>query len=856
MRAAFLKILSRDKDAGFSLWKGRSVLILFSIFLVFFFSWGFSACSAKRFLKQDEAFLVKNKMEFEGDVSFRTRRMLKQELYSLYKLKPNENFLWIPKEWFYYKLQDTAQSSKFTKRLRSWEMKQFGEKPALLDRELVERTTRAMKYYLQSKGFFKAEVSYHIDYSDKEGREAIVVYEIRPGPLYLVGNVRYEAVDSSLTKHVRILESSSLLQPGKPMEGALYQQEVSRITRYLRNQGYAYFQSRYISNLEADSSNQRVDLKLSILPPAEGQHHRLYKVGRIFVYPDYDPTAETLENRMDSLRPGVFFISKDGAYGIRPEVILELLSFHPGELYNQDKIDKTRRQLDKLGIFNFASIKEEPSPLAEDVLDFRIYLTRNKQFEIGGDLELNTSNNQLLGRRLFGVAGDLSFSNRNLFEKATHAVIRFNGGSDLSVQGLLNENEEAVNAIDIGGQVNMYFPRFTDFLGIWKAGHRLGLYSPSLYADLQEKADTRWDFSYNYLRQINFYTISSLNANFGFDFRRNNTRYLQLNHLGVNYLSPRVTVYFDTLILQKNPFLSRSFDKQLFTGFFFKEFNFAYNSLPNRFGESYFFKAGVEVSGLEVLGANALYNAFNKEPDRQFAVRLPKDTIDFSQYMRFEVSVGHHRQFNSRHAVALRAYAGLAFPVGYSQSVPYVKQFYVGGPQSIRAWLAREIGPGGYIDPLALNPDEKNPLLLYQTGDVKIEMNAEYRFEMLEIFGVEFEGALFLDVGNVYTLKYDSTRIYSQLLWTPKYNEKQQKVGDNLFRYMAVGSGVGLRIDVTYFILRFDLGLKLRNPYPSYIERNGQLEEVYWRDLSHWKRRDWPLMKQDLNLNLSLNYPF
>ncbi len=800
--------------------------------------------------------MVKNQMEFEEGVKFRTRRMLKQELYSLYKLKPNENFLWAPKEWFYYKLQDTAGRSKFIKRLRSWEMKQFGQKPALLDLELIEKTTLAMRYYLQSKGFFQARVGYHIDYVDKEGKKAVVVYEIEPGRLYLIRDVEYEALDSLLEGHVRVLQASTLLQPGKPLEGTLYKQEVARMTHYLRNQGYAYFQSRYISRLEADSSHYKVDLKLSVLPPEEGEHHRLYRVGAIYIYPDYDPTAEALENRIDSLEPGVFFVSRDGEYGIKPEVILRVLSFHPDELYSEEKIDRTRRQLDKLGIFNFVSIKEERSAGGENVLDFRIYLTRNKQFEIGGDLELNTSNNQLLGRRLFGVAGDLSFSNRNLFHNATHSVIRFNGGSDLSVQGLLNKEEEAVNAIDIGAQVNMYFPRFTDFFGLWKAGAKLGLYDPNMYSGLREKADTRWTFSYNYLQQIDFYTISSLNANFGFDFRRNKTRYLQINHLGVNYLSPRTTYYFDTLILNKNPFLSRSFDKQLFTGLFFKEFNYSYNSLPNRFGESYFFKAGVEFSGLEVLGANALYNALSKGPDRQFAVRLPRDTIDFSQYMRFELSVGHHRKFTDRQAIALRVYAGLAFPVGFSDDVPYVKQFYVGGPQSIRAWLAREIGPGGYIDPLALNPDEKNPLLLYQTGDVKIEMNAEYRFELLEIFGVKFEGATFLDVGNVYTLKYDSSRVFSQLLWTPKYNEKQEKVGDNLFRFMAVGSGLGLRIDVTYFILRFDLGLKLRNPYPTYVERNGQIEEVYWRDLSHWKRWDWPLMKQDLNLNLSLNYPF
>ncbi len=833
------------------------MLLRFASKLIFVgFLFGVLSCSTTQFLGEDEAFLVKNKMEFKGAVKFRTRRLLRQELYYVYKLKPNEKFLWVPKEWFYYKLQDTTGRSSFIKRWRSWEMKQFGEQPALVDEELIQATAQAMAYYMQSKGFFKARVTYHVDYIGRGDKKAVVTYDIAPGPLYHVRQIRYRALDSLLAADVKILEQTSLLRGGVPMEEALYRQEVSRIVNYFRNNGYAQFQARHLSYLEADSSGQMLNLQMDILPPAEGEHHRQYQVGNIYIYPDYNPT-EPHENRIDSIQAGIFFVSDSGRFDMKPEVLLHALAFEPGELYRQSKIDKTRRQLDRLSIFNFVSIKEEPSEGKPGALDFYIYLTRAKKYELGGDLELNTSNNQLLGRRLFGVVGDVSLRNRNLFHKAVHAVLRLNGGSDISVPGLLNEEEDAVNAIDIGSQFNMYFPHFADFLGLWKAGDALGLYSSDFYPALKEKADTRWTFSYNYLKQIDFYTINSLNAQYGFDFHLDNEHFLQVNHLGVNYLSPRTTVHFDTLILQHNPFLQRSFDKQLFTGFLLKELSYAYSGRPNRFGESYFFKGNLEFSGLEVLGANLLYNALSKGADRRFALRLPnEELVDFSQFVRMELAVGHHRRFNARQAVAFRAYVGAVFPVGFTQNAPYVKQFYVGGPQSIRAWLAREIGPGGYIDSLTLNPDSKNPLLLYQTGDVKIEMNAEYRFQLFDIFGVKFEGAAFLDAGNVYTLKADSTRPFSQLLWTPRYNEKQQKVGDNLFRYMAVGSGLGLRIDVTYFILRFDLGLKLRNPYPSYEERDGQLKEVYWRDLSHWKRFDWPLMKQDLNLNLSLNYPF
>ncbi|MEL6276620.1 MAG: BamA/TamA family outer membrane protein, partial [Bacteroidota bacterium] len=232
----------------------------------------------------------------------------------------------------------------------------------------------------------------------------------------------------------------------------------------------------------------------------------------------------------------------------------------------------------------------------------------------------------------------------------------------------------------------------------------------------------------------------------------------------------------------------------------------------------------------------------NSEPPTSLRVSGSElDTINFSQFAKVDLDYRFYKKLSSKHNIATRINIGIARPFGFTSDVPYVKQFFVGGPTSIRAWAARELGPGGYDDP-ALD-EINNPLFFYQTGDLKLEFNFEYRFDLFW----SLKGALFLDGGNVWTLDCDPTRLGSQFLLrsgTPSCatNGNETFVNEAFYQQIALGSGFGLRLDFAYFILRLDMGLRVRNPFREPTTNR------YWVSPSE--------SFQNINFNLGLGYPF
>ncbi len=806
----------------------------------------FSGCGTTKYLGPEEVFLEENIIDLKTDQQIKKKGNFKNELSTLYKQRPNSSFFFIPREWYYYEAQDTLGRSKFTKGFKRWMLRQFGEEPTLYDPEKTEATERAMEYYLQHKGYFLAKVQSFYEYTDRNNKKISVSYEVTPRQQYLIDTVRFISRDSQIYRTLQSIRHSTVLKRGSPVDSKLYEQETARIVSYLRNQGYAYFGSNFIDNLEADSSNFTVKLTLEVLLPPNDSVHRTYTIGDLYLYPDYNPSAPVV-SKQDTIAEGVYLISDSENPAIREKTLLNALYLKKGELFKQENYDRTNRQLSNLGIFRFVTLKGEPDPEIPGRINFRIYLSQNKKFEFGSDLEVNTSNIPFAGRRLLGVSGNVSLKHRNLFKGAELFVTNLEGGVDLNlVRG--DKKDPLINTVDLRIQSDLYLPKFIDFFGFYALLDKIRILRKPFYTALLDRGATRLSFSYNYLERIDLFTLHTLNTGFGYDFRPSSRHQYIINHLGVDYLSPKTTFYFDTLILQRNENLRRTFDKQLFTSFALRDFNYTFTGATNLFGESHSFITRLELSGLEVYLANAIYNAFSAPAKRDtFDLRIGGDQVKFSQYGRLEFDYRHYRKLPKSQLFVFRAAIGLALPFGYSNSVPYIKQFPTGGPQSVRAWNAREIGPGGYLDSLS-QTGGVNPTLFYQTGEFKLDFNVEYRFPIITLFGIKYEGALFVDAGNVWTTYPDSTRRFSQLRWTPTYDEDNQKISDNLFKYIAVGTGFGLRLDFAYFIFRLDVGLKLRNPYP-HIDDLGVVTEQFWRSPF---QGSW----QDLNLNLGLGYPF
>lgn len=810
----------------------------------------FSACNTTKYLNTEEAFLDENLIDIKTDQQIKKKGNLKYELSTLYKQRPNTNFLFVPREWFYYQVQDTLGQTKIRKGFKRWMMRQFGEEPVLYDPSLTESTERSMEYFLQHKGYFLAKVQSFYEYTDRQNKKIKISYEVRPNRQYLIDTVQFISRDSNIHRILQTLGKTTLLKKGSPVDVTLYEQESSRIVSFLKNEGYAYFTPNYVASLEADSSDYTARLKLEVLLPANDSIHRTYTIGDLYIYPTYDP-ANPIPSQIDTLAEGIYLVRDSSELLIREKVLIGSIYLKKGELFRQENYDRTNRQLSNLGVFRFVTIKGEPDPNEAGKINFRIFLTPNKRYAFGSDLEVNfnTSSSPLVPRQLLGVSGNLSYRHRNLLKGAELFITNLEGGVDLNVTNF-DRPDSLINTLDLRIQSDLYLPKFVDFFNFYKLLDRMRIIRRPFYHAMLDKGATRFSLSYNYLERFDLFILNTFNTAFGYDFTPSSRHRYVINHFGVDFLSPKVFPLFEDLILKGNGILRQTFDTtQIFTGFLLRDFNYTYTGLSNRFGESSSFITRLELSGLEVFAVNALYNGL-VAPDKRTTFTLPlgQERAQFFQFARFEFDFRHYWRMSKNQFFVLRAAIGLAAPFGYSTSVPYVKQFSAGGPQSVRAWNAREIGPGGFRDSLSRNPGT-NPTLFYQAGEFKLDFNAEYRFPIFTLFGIKYEGALFLDAGNIWTTYKDTDKALARLRWTPLYNEDNQKIADNLFRYIAVGTGFGLRLDFSYFLFRLDVGMKLRNPFPVTDENNVILEETFWRS---------PFQNgiRDLNLNIGLGYPF
>lgn len=797
------------------------------------------SCNVNRFLKEDELLLKGNDIKFQDAKHIENHRTLKYELSTLYKQKPNTRFFFFPREWFWFATRDANDTTA----LDRFQQKVIAEPPAIYDEKLTENTAKDMQYYLQYKGYYKAHVFAE---SNVKGKKNYVTYYVSAKQRHSIDSVFYESTDTTINRLVQGIKAQSLLKKGNGLDLAVYEQEKERITKYLRNNGYAYFYANYFKTpLTLDTFQQagKANLYLTIEPPFGEASHTAYFVGEIEIYPSYDPVKAT-ELLRDTLINGYVFRVDDAGFDVKPQVILDAVYLTPGSVYSQDLFDKTNRQLSALGVFRFVRIRQEIDSLRPRQINFRIELTPNSKMEFGADFEINYTNRSTSSGtgNLLGFTINPSLRNRNLLGGAELLVTNLSAGVEVNP----NFNDARFwNTVDLRLQTDFYFPKFLDYFNFWKGLHDIPLskkkrlISSDFYQALRESSSTKLSASYNYISVLGWYRYDLVNATYGYDLQRSNTSRFFINHIGIDYLRPVTLPKFEEL-LSFNTFLKQSFGEQFFVSLLFRDLNFVFSNRQNRYGESQYGSIELEMAGAEIWAVNALYNEFALSPT---IFKLGQS--NFSQYIKLELDGRYYRQFNSRQSFALRANIGIARPFGYTTDVPYIKQFYAGGPNSIRAWAPRGLGPGGYSDPLSFDPS--NNLRLYQTGDLKMEINAEYRFDVFW----RLKGAFFLDAGNIWTLTRDTQRVGSQFLLARRTYpgcETGTCYNDAFYRQIAVGGGFGLRIDFTYFIFRTDMGVKLRNSFPR-VQGDRVPESSYWSDFKGWGLRD-------VTFNLGFGYPF
>ena len=506
----------------------------------------------------------------------------------------------------------------------------------------------------------------------------------------------------------------------------------------------------------------------------------------------------------DSIR----FVGFEGPNKIDPRVLLENIKIRPGHLLKKDDLTDTRTQL-QLPAIQFADIRSIPRQDGSNVVDFEIDIIPNKRIETNAEFEINRTT--VSSQSFIGLGSNLSLINNNFLGGSE----RFSNNLDLSFE--VNPRvEEFFNAANLNFDNTIEFPHFTEYFGIYKTLNKVGLLSDEKLSNLQEDASSVLDVGYEYVDLFRFFNYHSITAELG--YRKSSStlgarKRLQVVHPSLTYFDPTIKEQFDSLYSEQT-FARKSFAPQLFTSVFFNRFNYSVEKVAGATGISSAFISSFEISGGEIYLASLIANRL----DDPFQI----GDLNFAQFAKLEFDGRIYKQFGSDQVLALRGNIGIAAPFGSTRFIPYVKQFYLGGPLNMRAWRIRELGPGGHQDE-TVTRGSRNPF--FQAGDIKILVNMEYRFDVFW----RIEGAFFLDAGNIWTLRKDE-RDGGQ--FTSKFYDQ-----------IAVGTGAGMRFDADYFKVVLDIGLKVRNPYPD--EKGSHL--VLGKGLSN---------RELINWNFAINYPF
>lgn len=730
------------------------------------------------------------KLESADQIKNREKRYVKTTVKNSIRPLPNKTFLGMrPKLWLYMAAGE-APDSKFKK----W-LKKRGEAPVLIGNIKPASTSAIIDAKLFNIGIFKSSTQFKIV---EKGHTSKVIYLSRIHGPYTVKELIYSISDDSLSQIILTEKEKSLIKPGEDYNLDQLKNERIRIDNLLKNNGYFYFNPDYLL-YKADTSeiNHNVTFILTLKDSVPKSALTAYRINNVYIDQNYslndmatDSTNHTLRTQNNML-PG-----KETGMNIKTEVLLRSVYLRKHEIYSRKNHIITLNRLMSMGNFKFVSVKFSDSDTsAAGFLDVAILMTPMTKHTFSTEIDLVSKSNNFTGPRI-----NLSYLNKNTFKGAELLKLNIAGSYEAQLSG----NGNNLYSYSWNPQIELYFPRF---LVPFNVGTK-SIYIPK----------TRLSLSYNYLKRVNYFDMRMFQFIYGFNWKENILTEHELNPINVSYTSIANKSEAFTKLLNSNPFLKKSYEEQFIAG---ASYSFTYNEqvVPEK-QIQYFLHFTSEVAG----NTFSLAKVITGEKISSDSPSKVAGSI-YSQYARFSLDGRGYYNFTGKNKLAVRVFAGVAVPYGNSSALPYTKQFFSGGPNSIRAFHINSVGPG------TVQQNADNNGFLQLGGDIKVEMNAEYRFNIFRFF----KGALFTDAGNVWLLKSNPANTGSPFSYSGFYHE------------LAVGAGIGLRVDISFVILRFDLATPLRKPWLE--ENHGWvINQINFGNTS-WRR-------ENLILNIAIGYPF
>ncbi|MBR1733668.1 MAG: BamA/TamA family outer membrane protein [Alloprevotella sp.] len=683
--------------------------------------------------------------------------------------------------WAYNSLVDSK--SKFGR----WMFKSFAQQPILISTVSPDMRAKVAQNTLRNYGFFHGSVTSET-LPQRDPKKAKVKYNVQVGPLSLLDSIEYLPYSAQQDSLLATTSRARLLRRGDGFNVVNLANEQTRIGTLFREHGYYYWQDTYTA-YQADTLQRKNRVQLRVLPKpgiAAQALHPWY-IGHTYV-----AVRRTERDVLDKTRTrrGYTYNYSGEKMPLRPGMWRHAISHRRGERYSYSDQRSTYEKLNAIGIFSQMDVSYVPRDTAQDCDTLDIYVTALLDKPYDSDFEMNAT---LKSNQQIGPGLSYAMNKRNAFRGGETVSFKIFGSYEWQLRSGVEKGSSILDSYELGAQLAFKFPRF---------------YAPFISRRrLRFPAETTFALDGDWKRRSGFFTLVSAGLRATYNWHRKANMLHELTPLSIDFNKTINTTAAFNSIMGVNPALYVTMRDQFIPAI---SYTLTYNSASNH-RNLLWLQLHAKEAGNVFAGAYALAGkGFDDHNKKMFG-------SPFAQFLKATFETHYSVKISKDLSVATRFFGGVLWAYGNSERAPYSEHFYVGGANSVRGFAVRSIGPGAYRSP------SSKYAYIDQTGDVKLEANAELRYHL---FG-SLHSALFLDAGNVWLLRTDPLRPLSKFC------------SSNLKR-IAVGTGLGLRYDLEFLVLRLDLGIGLHAPYATSKRGFYNLERF----------------KDGLNLHFAIGYPF
>ncbi len=745
-----------------------------------------SACTGLRPVVDGSHLYTGNSIKIDSAKTLSHKAAVNSELEDLIKLKPNRKLLWMRP---LLCLHNLIKEPKNEKGFWHWMKYRLGEPPSIFEKLNPEQISLAIDNRLQNRGYFLAKTSFEVDSGKKT---ASVKFSVILGKPYKLNSILYPNDTSGIGGEISQLRSSSLLKEGNTYNLSDFENERIRIDSVLKEKGYYYFNPEYLLfTADTTTMSGKVNVRLKLKNEMPKEAFRSFPLDEVYIFDDYS----LIDYQPDTMTiDGYKYVSQYHMF--KPPVILNSVLLEKDKLYSRNDHYGTIRNLMGIGVYKFAIARFVLNDSLKEKMKANIILTPYKKISLSTEINGAVKNTGFAGPGL-----KLSYRNRNLLGGAELLTVSLGGNFETQLKG--DTKGQTSYQVTLDGSLTL--PKFEPFKFARKGSKILfprtiisagfGLYS-----------------------RVNLYDLRSFSTSLGYSWKTSEKVSHLFRPIDISYTNlGKTTIEFEEY-LQKNPTVRKSFEEQFVLG---GSYTFIYNDLNREKKRAGFFiSETIDVSGNLAYGVANITSSLPSGESHSFL------GVPFSQFVRIRNEEKYFYTVTKTSVVGARLIIGAGLPYGNSSIMPYNKQYFIGGPSSLRAFLARSVGPGSYHI-----PDSVNDVAIDQAGDITIESNLEYRFDIIR----NFKGAIFTDAGNIWLAREDLQRIGGKFDFNKFYSQ------------LAVGAGAGLRLDFTFIILRLDAAVPLRKPWLPDGER--WVINKFNPGNSSWR-------KENLVFNIAIGYPF